>query len=198
MRATLLLPVAALLAVALASANAPKPKPTLIDPLPFQHEVHATEFARLDLDCIDCHAFGDSPADAPAGEPFVDESVPVNLEVCHACHRGQVSGVSDAAPKTCAICHPVADELIPQTHGDHWFREHASTARSLQANCIECHTRASCADCHETRGALTRTPHDVGFRTLHGIEARLDPNACSSCHLADSCSTCHSAGGTPW
>ncbi len=207
MRSLLLLAaaVAGLTFVALASASDPEPKPAVIDPLPFDHAEHKAEFARLQLGCMDCHAFGD-PANAPAStapeaaphEPFVDESIPVNLAICHGCHRGEATRASEGSPGVCATCHPDASELVPDTHGPSWMQEHAPEARSLQADCSECHSRSVCVDCHEARGALARSPHGVGFRSLHGIEARLDPGSCSTCHTAETCTTCHTTGATPW
>ncbi len=193
--------------VALASAGDPEPKPTLVDPLPFDHSAHNAEFDRLQLACMDCHAFGDpappktlgDPKAAPVErEPFVDESIPVNLAICHGCHRGEATRASEGAPGACATCHPNADELLPDSHGPSWIHDHAPEARSLLAECSECHQRSVCVDCHEARGALARSPHDVGFRSLHGIEARLDPSNCATCHTAETCTTCHTTGATPW
>jgi hypothetical protein len=167
--------------------------PSVLDPLPFDHEVHDPELSRLGLGCVDCHAFGDAVEGAQAPAP-----VPVNLALCHACHKGEVAGVSPKAPRTCAACHPVREELRPEDHHEGWVEHHGPSARSLRSDCADCHARSSCVSCHEQRGALARSPHPTAFRFSHGIEAKLDPASCDTCHAAQSCTACHETGGVPW
>lgn len=171
--------------------------PAVIEPLPFDHARHAGELQRVGLRCVDCHAVGDPAPDALAadGQPRPSE---VPRAVCHACHRDAVRGASPAAPGRCSLCHPNAADLVPESHGAHWIEQHVGPARSLRADCTDCHARRVCVECHEARGALTRSPHPTGFRGLHGVEARLDPGTCDRCHVADSCVQCHRDGGLPW
>ncbi len=179
----------ALASVVVADGPAEPEMPSLVDPMPYEHELHQAEIKRLGLGCVSCHKFGG---------PIEDELAPSpDLAVCHGCHRNAVPGVSNA-PSECATCHPVRDELLPPSHSPDWLTAHAVPARSPRARCGDCHERSICVDCHASRGALARNPHPPTFRSVHGVEARLDPASCDGCHMGDSCTTCHLEGGVPW
>ncbi len=181
---------------AVASAEAPtqaeaEKAPTVADPLPFDHGAHEKPFRRIGLTCIDCHPVGlRSPTVEPAAPPPPRTS-------CHSCHRRQVQGAPRQAKARCAQCHPVREELKPDSHELGWQDDHGPEARALRAGCDQCHSKGQCIDCHDARGALSASPHGAGFEVFHGVEARLDLVGCVSCHAAETCARCHDSGGRP-
>jgi hypothetical protein len=196
--ATRLAALVASVLVALAAQGGPAVKPTVVDPLPFDHAQHAPELERLGLGCVTCHGFAAAAETAPDAAVADDQpTAPVNPAVCHGCHRPEIRGLTPA-PSSCALCHPVVAELRPGDHGPDWMQAHAAAGRSVLASCTDCHERAVCVDCHEARGALARDPHPPAFRAVHGLEARLDPASCDTCHTGESCRSCHEGGGVPW
>ena len=182
----------ALLALAVAGM-AFAAKPSVRDPLPFEHDAHARVFRATGVACVDCHPVGLTAQGASS-----PEMPPPPLSSCHGCHLGEVAGAPRRAPSECATCHGDRDALRPASHDATWLLAHAASARGPAAGCEDCHTTSQCLDCHDRRGALAATPHPPGFGSFHGIEARLDPRACSTCHEASTCTTCHTQGKAPW
>lgn len=165
--------------------------PTVADPLPFDHHVHAPGFARAGVACVDCHPVG------LRAEEGVPELEPPRSS-CHGCHLGEIKGAPRAAERSCSTCHPVMAELMPVDHGPMWIEGHGPEARARGATCNDCHDTSACIDCHESRGALAADPHPPAFFTSHGVEARIDPVSCSTCHSGQSCTDCHATGVIPW
>ena len=168
--------------------------PPLLEPFPFDHQVHERSFARAGLQCLDCHPVGaklEGTDDAPTALPPLRSS-------CHACHLHEVEHAPKRAPDACMRCHACRDSLVPQSHRVAWDQDHGEQAMARGASCDRCHDTASCVSCHETRGATSRSPHGPGFSAFHGIEARLDPQRCASCHAGSSCTRCHQGGSLPW
>ena len=168
-----------------------KAAPTVADPLPFDHAKHEKPFDRSGLTCVDCHPVG---ARSETVEP---ELPPPPRVACHSCHRQGVKGAPKLAKPTCAQCHPVREELKPESHAIGWIDDHGAEARSLRSGCETCHDRGQCIDCHDGRGALARRPHGAGWEIIHGIEARLDVASCVGCHAEETCKRCHENGGRP-
>jgi hypothetical protein len=189
------------------AAAAGNPKPTVLDPLPFDHAVHGKALGQLGLQCTDCHGFEAPPPPDESARPLIEvpqgpsvdagASPPVPLGLCHGCHQADPP-LRPSAPRSCALCHPVRDELRPSTHDPGWTEDHGRAARRPRSECGDCHEKDVCVACHEQRGALARDPHGPGFRATHGIEARLDPGSCDTCHTGESCTSCHTSGGIPW
>ncbi len=166
--------------------------PTVIEPLPFDHSTHDKPFDRFGLSCADCHPLG------LTSESTDVEMLPAPRSVCHACHRGELKGAPRRASDRCSACHPVRDELKPESHNLGWSKEHGPEAQALRNGCDTCHDRGQCIDCHEARGAMTRSPHGPGFRSFHGVDARIDGASCVRCHASETCLQCHEGGKRPW
>ncbi len=166
--------------------------PSVLDPLPLDHAGHSKAFSRAGLSCPDCHPVG------LTSESTEVEMPPPPRSVCHACHRGEVQGAPRRASDRCAACHPVREELRPESHNLGWSEEHGPEAQALRNGCDTCHDRGQCIDCHESRGAMTRSPHGPGFRSFHGVDARADGASCVRCHAAETCLQCHQGGKRPW
>lgn len=163
--------------------------PRLVSPLPFSHPVHAEAFQVAKLGCVDCHALG-----APLAEGAAD-AISAPLALCHGCHLQEADGARRSAPRSCALCHPAMDELLPASHGLGWRVEHGAEARAPGSGCRDCHEAAGCVDCHEDRGAGARSPHGPAFGSTHGVEAAVDPASCARCHAPTTCTSCHQDGG---
>lgn len=189
----LLVPVAAM-AERLEPVLIDDQKPTVMDPLPFEHAEHKKVFHDLGVRCVECHPVG---ARAPEGKVGTEVAPPGPRASCHACHRRDVTGAPRRSPGTCSTCHPVREELIPETHLGDWLEAHGEVARGLATGCVSCHDMGTCVECHEARGAKARMPHGPGFRSSHGIEARMDPSSCVTCHSGETCTSCHDSGGIP-
>jgi len=172
----------------------PDVTPSVIAPLPYDHEVHAEVMEAKGVTCVTCHPVG--ARKAAGGAP--DEPIGPPLHVCHGCHLREVKGAPRKAQPKCIQCHDDRSELIPVNHRVGWMEMHGIEARALSNGCDSCHEPRRCVDCHENRGALSRTPHPPGFRATHGIEARIDPASCSTCHVETTCTECHTSGVIPW
>jgi len=180
-----------------AFALANDPKPSLIEPFPFDHDQHTKAFKKTGVACVDCHPVGLHTQD---DQGFHDPQIPTPppKATCHGCHLNLVKGVPRKAPNTCTSCHADRAELVPPSHIAGWLQLHGPDARGAVASCDSCHDRAQCLDCHEKRGAMSQNPHPPAFLSIHGAEARMDPNSCSTCHNGNTCVSCHSSGDIPW
>lgn len=168
-----------------------KPAPDVADPLPFDHGKHEKQFDKAGVTCVDCHPVG-------LRSPTTEAELPPPPRVaCHSCHRRQVKGAPRLAKPSCEMCHPVREQLKPDTHHIGWHDDHGAEARALRSGCETCHDRGQCIDCHDGRGALAKRPHGAGWEIVHGIEARLDPASCVGCHAEETCKSCHENGGRP-
>jgi hypothetical protein len=177
-----------LVVVASAVAAEVTDRPSLKEPLPFDHALHARTLDRAGLGCVSCHPVGLTAQALP----------PPPISSCHGCHLGTVRGAGKSAPSECEACHDDRAALRPANHGIDWIEHHGLASRAGAATCSDCHSASACLDCHDRRGAGSTNPHPVGFRQYHGVEARVDPRSCSTCHTEASCTSCHESGVTPW
>jgi hypothetical protein len=156
--------------LAFAMVSAGLVEPAIVQPLPFDHALHAS----FDLECVDCHE---------GVEEYAIARIP-RLSLCMECHEEDAESEEALSPaKEKLLSYAESGSEIP------WVRLYR-----LSAHVVFSHERhvtfgeVACSQCHGDHGSSDRPPP-------RPVTAPLTMDGCMACHesagASNDCIACH-------